>query len=43
MFWFLGLKARGMLAPPTGIEPIPPAPGGEVLSTGLPGKSLVMF
>ena len=39
MFWFFGLKACGILAPPPGIEPVPPALEGEVLTTGPPGKS----
>ena len=39
MFWFFGHEACGILAPPPGIEPKPPALGGEVLLTGLPGKS----
>ena len=43
MFWFLGLEACRILAPPTGIEPTRPALEGEVLSTGLSGMSLVMF
>ena len=40
VFWFFGLKARGILAPQPGIEPAPPAPEGEVLTTEPPGKSL---
>ena len=40
MFWFFGHEARGILAPPPGIEPSPPALEGEVLTTGPPGKSL---
>ena len=39
MFWFFGLKALGRSSHP-GIELVPPALEGEVLSTGLPGKSL---
>ena len=39
MFWFSGRDARGILAPRPGIEPAPPALKGEVLTTGLPGKS----
>ena len=39
MFWFFGRKACGILAPRPGIEPAPPALEGEVLTTGLPGKS----
>ena len=37
-FWFPGHEACGMLAPQPGIEPIPPALEGEVLTTGLPGS-----
>ena len=40
MFWFFGLKACGILAPWSGIEPALPALEGEVLTTGQPGKSL---
>ena len=40
MFWFFGPKAGGILAPWPGIKPVPPALEGEVLTTGLPGKSL---
>ena len=40
MFWFFGPKAFGILARQPGIEPAPPALEGEVLTTGLPGKSL---
>ena len=40
IFWFFGHKACGILAPRTGIEPAPTALEGEVLTTGLPGKSL---
>ena len=39
MFWLFGLKACEILAPGPGIEPAPPALEGEVLTTGLPGKS----
>ena len=40
MFWFFGSKACGILAPQwPGIESTPPALEGEVLTTGLPGKS----
>ena len=39
MFWFFGHEACGILAPWPGIEPTPPALEGEVLTTGLPGKS----
>ena len=39
MFWFFCLKTCEILAPRPGIEPAPPALEGEVLTTGLPGKS----
>ena len=39
MFWFFGPEACGILAPRPGIKPAPPALEGEVLTTGLPGKS----
>ena len=38
MFWFFGYEAYGILAPWPGIEPIPSALEGEVLTTGPPGK-----
>ena len=38
-FGYFGLEACGVLAPLPGIKPIPPALKGEVLTTGLPGKS----
>ena len=41
MFQFFGHEASGILAPWPGIEPIPPALEGEILTTGLPGKSLL--
>ena len=40
MFCFFDPKACGTLAPQPGIEPTTPAVEGEVLTTGLPGKSL---
>ena len=43
IFLFFGLDAHGILAPPPGIEPAPPALEGEVLATGPPGKSLKCF
>ena len=43
MFWFFGCEACGILAPWPGIEPAPPTLEGEVLTTGLPGKSLDFF
>ena len=39
MLWFFGPETRGILVPRPGIEPAPPALEGEVLTTGLPGKS----
>ena len=42
MIWFFGHEACGILAPRPGIEPAPPALEGEVLTTGPPGKSLVI-
>ena len=39
MFWLFGCKAYGISAPWPGIEPIPPALEGEVLTAGPPGKS----
>ena len=39
-FVFFGHEACGILAPRPGIKPVPPALEGEVLTTGLPGKSL---
>ena len=41
MFSFSGLQACGILAPQPWIEPVPPVLEGEVLTIGLPGKSLV--
>ena len=38
MFWFFDLLACGVLAPPPGIKPAPPAVEGEVLIPRLPGK-----
>ena len=35
MSWFFGHEAYGILAPQLGIEPIPPALEGEVLTIGL--------
>ena len=43
MFWLFGCKSRGILAPWPGIEPAPSALEGEVLTSGPPGKSLVLF
>ena len=41
-FGFFGREACGILAPQPGIEPAPPALEGEVLTTGPPGKSLLV-
>ena len=43
MFCFFGHEAYGILAPQPGIEPTSPALEGEVLTTGLPGKSFAFF
>ena len=43
VFVFFGHEACGILASQSGIEPAPPALEGEVLTTGLPGKSLFFF
>ena len=40
MFWFSGHEACGILAPSPGMEPATPSLEGEILTTGLPGKSL---
>ena len=37
-FFFFGCKACRILAPQPGIEPTPPALGGEFLTTGPPGE-----
>ena len=39
MFWSFGSEACRILAPQPGFKPAPPALEGEVLSTGLPGKT----
>ena len=45
MFWFLGPKAHGVLAPGAGIKPVPTTPPflltleGEVSTPRPPGKS----
>ena len=41
MFWFFGHKAYEILAPWPGIEVAPPAPEGEVLTTGPGEKSFL--
>ena len=38
MFWCFGHEACWILAPRPGIEPVPPALEGKVLSTRPPGK-----
>ena len=44
MLWFFVHEAYGILAPQPGIEPVPPALEGGVLTTGPPGKSpLIIF
>ena len=40
MFWFFGCEACGILAPSPGVETMPPALEGGVLTTGPPGTSL---
>ena len=39
IFFFLAMRQVGISAPQPGIEPALPALEGEVLTTGLPGKS----
>ena len=41
MFWFSGCEACEILVPQPGIEPIHPTLGGEISTTGSPGKSLL--
>ena len=41
-FCFFGHKACGILAPQAGTENAPPELEGEVLTTGLPEKSVVL-
>ena len=43
MFWIFGHEAGGILAPPLGIEPMPPALEGELLITGPQRKCLHYF
>ena len=43
MFWIFGREAGGILAPPLGIEPMPPALAGELLITGPHRMSLHYF
>ena len=40
MFWVFGPQACEILAPWPGIKPVTPASGGEILTIGLPRKSL---
>ena len=42
MFWLLGHKACGILAPQPGIKPTPRALEGKVATTGSPEKSQVL-
>ena len=42
MLWFFGPETCGILAPRPGIEHSPSALQGNVLTTGLPGKSLLI-
>ena len=39
MFWFFGPETCGILTSQPGIEPVSSVLEGEVLTTGLPGKS----
>ena len=41
MFWDFGCEASGILTPQPGAKPFLTALEGEVLATGLPGKSLI--
>ena len=43
MFWFFGWEAYGIIDPWPGIELIPSALEGEVLTTEPPGKSSKNF
>ena len=38
MFWFFGHKACGIFVPQPGIELVPSALEGKILTTGSPGK-----
>ena len=42
-FWLFGLKACWILAPPPGTKPTTCTLAGQVLNTGLPGKSQHLF
>ena len=39
MIWCFGHEARGILAPPPGVEPTLPSLEGDVFTTGSPGQS----
>ena len=43
LFWFFGCKACGILALQPWLEPTPCALEGEVLTPGLPGKTLILI
>ena len=43
MFWFCGHETCGILALQPGIEPTAPALEGKILTTGLLGKSIILF
>ena len=43
IFWFFGHRACGILALQPEIEPAQPVLEGEVLTTGLPGKSHILI
>ena len=43
MFWLFGHETCGILALQPGIKPTCPTLEGEVLTTGLPGKSLFLL
>ena len=43
MFWCFGHEAHGILIPQPGMEPTSPALESEVLTTGPPGKSHLLF
>ena len=43
IFWYFGHKSHGILVPQQGIEPTPSALESEVLTTGSPGKSLLLI
>ena len=43
MFWFFDYKVCRILAPRPGMDPTPTALEANVLTTGLPGKSLIFI